>query len=115
MRPRVFRQVFELGADQVTDGDQVPVGGVATGPRLGGLDAAVEPFGKAVAEPGAEVFEDAVTVLLDGGPEPLERCQAAAPGPADPLVQRLPGLRHVAAAGKHLAHGLLEAPRAGRL
>ena len=64
MHPRVFRQIFELGADQVTDGDQVPVGGVAAGRRLGGLDAAVEPFGKAVAEPGAEVFGDAVTVFL---------------------------------------------------
>ena len=53
MRPRVLRQMLELGADQVADRDQVAVGAVTARTRFGRLDAAIEPFGKAVAETGA--------------------------------------------------------------
>ena len=73
MVPRVLRQVLELGADEVADGDQVRVGTVALGACLGCLDAPVDGFGKAVVQAGAEVFEDAGQMLLHGGPQALER------------------------------------------
>lgn len=115
MRPRVLRQMLEVGADQVADGDQVAVGAVAAGTRFGGLDTTVDAFGKAVAEPGAEVFEGAIAVLLDRGREALEGCQSTAPRPADPGAQQGFGLRKLAAAGKHLPQRLFESPRTRRL
>lgn len=65
--PRVLRQVLELGADEVADGDQMCVGAVALGPHLGRLGASVDRLGKAVVQAGAEVFEDADQMLLHCG------------------------------------------------
>lgn len=111
MQPWVLRQVLEVGADQVADEDQVSVGAVAPGACLGRLDAAIYPLGEAIAEPGAEVFEDAVQMLFHGGRQPLERRQPAATGPAHPGAQQRLGLFDVAGTGEHLAQRLLEPPR----
>lgn len=50
--------------------DEMVIGAVALGPCLGGLDATVDGLGKAIAQAGAEVFEDAVPgkkAKRDGG------------------------------------------------
>ena len=46
----------ELGTQQVTDGDQIAVGAIATGARLGRLDQAVHGLDEAIGQAGAEVL-----------------------------------------------------------
>lgn len=109
--------MLEVGADQVADGDEVVIGAVALGPCLGGLNATVDGLGKAIAQAGAEVFEDAVAMLLQRGRQSFEGRQAAAPCPAQPGVQPYRGVRDAcaSAASKHLAQSLLKPPSACRL
>ena len=42
----------ELGTQQVTDGDQIAVGAIATGARLGRLDQAVHGLDEAIGQAG---------------------------------------------------------------
>ena len=56
MRPWVERQVPELGARQIGDGDHCVDGGVGLGSRLGGLDLRVHGLDEA-AQPTPEVPE----------------------------------------------------------
>src|SRR5690606_38896292 len=114
-QPWIARQVFELGAQQVGDRDQVVVGGVAFGPDLGSLDLRIHRLDEAVAQSTAEVFEDAVPVLAQGGTQALERRQPAATRPTDPAIQFAPGLLVRARYCVEAAQRLLQAPRAGRL
>ena len=79
--------MLEVGADEVTDCDEVVIGAVALGLCLGGLDTSVDGLGKAIAQSGAEVFEDAVPMLLQRGRQSLEGRQTATPSPTQPRVQ----------------------------
>ena len=115
MQPWVLRKVFEIGANQVADGDQMAVSAITASTRLGCLHTAIEPFGKAIGEAGAEVFKDAISMLPHRCSKTFEGCQSAATGPADPSLQQLFGLRHVGGRGEHLAQRLLDCPRTCRL
>ncbi len=50
MEPRVLRQMLELGADEVADGDLVCVRTIVLGACLGGLNASADGLGKAIAQ-----------------------------------------------------------------
>src|SRR5574337_854683 len=110
MEPRVLRQMLELGADEVTDGDQMFIGAIALGPRLGRLDASVDGFGEAVVQARPEVFDDTGQVLLHGAGQPFERCQPATLRPTDPSSQQGLGVGEVDVLRKHLAQALFESP-----
>ena len=76
--------MLQPGAQQIADGDEGLVGGIAFGPGLGGLDLGIHRFDEPVAQAAAEVFEDAVPMRTHGGREALERRQPATACPTRP-------------------------------
>lgn len=72
----------ESGAQQVSNDDQVVVGGVAFGTRLDGLGLRVHGLHSGVAQAAAELLEDAGLELAHGGAQAFEGEQAGCVGPS---------------------------------
>jgi hypothetical protein len=72
----------QSACNQVGGGDQMTGGTVAPGLGLRGLDERVGRLDATVGELGGKGVEDPLPMLLEGGGDPLDRRQAAAPGPA---------------------------------
>lgn len=83
----------ELAGDLVDDVHQMAQRAKAPGAGDGGLDLGIDRFGGGIGQAEAKAVEDAVPVLAYRRAQALERCQPAAPGPAEPALEQRRGGR----------------------
>src|SRR5205807_9644463 len=82
----------EFASDEVNDGGEVPVGTIASGFGLGGLDEAVDAFEDAVVDVGGEPAKNSSLMAADGFGDLDDGLYAAVGGPKIPDVEVVLGL-----------------------